>query len=365
MNKPFYGLKVLSKIQETEHAFTLTFEVPQDLTDTFAYTQGQHLTLRFNINGEEIRRAYSMCSSPVENHLAVTVKRVEGGKVSNYVADQLNSGDIVDVLPPLGRFFTKLSEENRKNYYLFAAGSGITPIMSILKTILEKEPQSTVFLLYGNRDEENIIFKEELGALGKRYRDQLIVEHILSQPKREKGKGLFGRLSKGTLTWQGKTGRIDKDKVYRFLEDNPASYPDVEYFICGPGSMIEAVELALSGKNIDKKHIHSEHFTANPDDVKDIKGAAGAHVIVQLEGKTIDIEVPEGKTILETLLDNKYDPPYSCTSGSCSTCMAKVTEGEVKMEVCYALDEDEVAEGYVLTCQSHPTSAVVKLTYDV
>ncbi len=365
MSTTFYDLKLHALIPETEYAYTLSFEVPESLKETFQYTQGQYLTLRFNINGEDVRRAYSMCSSPLEEHLSVTVKRVEGGKVSNHIADHLKPGDTVSVMPPEGRFFTKLDEEHRKNYYLFAAGSGITPLMSILKTILEKEPQSTVFLLYGNRNEEQIIFREALGALEKRYSDQLIVEHILSQPRREKGKGLFGMLSKGTLTWQGQTGRIDEKQVSRFLEENPARYPDVEYFICGPGTMIDAVEAALSARGVDKKNIHTEHFTSTPGDVKEVSGTAGAQVIVQLDGKQIEITVPEGKTILHTLIDHKHDPPYSCTSGSCSTCMAKVSEGEVKMEVCYALDDDEVAEGYILTCQSHPITPVVKLTYDV
>ncbi len=366
MSKPFHPLTVKQITPETKDAVSIAFEVPADLKAEYAYTQGQHLTLKFNIKGKEVRRAYSMCSSPLEPHLVITVKRVKGGLVSNYINDQLKVGDIVEVLPPDGRFFTPLDEEQRKTYYLFGAGSGITPLFSIIKTIVEKEPQSEIYLLYGNREEESIIFREALGQLATRYAGQLHLTHILSQPRREKTKGIAGIFSKGTLTWQGKVGRIDARQVNTFLDEHPQRAKEAEYLICGPGNMIEAVEAALKSRGIDKKYIHTEHFsTAAIDDADRIKGTDGAQVKVTLNGQQIEVKVPAGKTILSTLLDNKYDPPYSCTSGACSTCMAKVTKGSVKMDVCYALDEEEVAEGYVLTCQSHPTSPEVEISYDV
>jgi ring-1,2-phenylacetyl-CoA epoxidase subunit PaaE len=369
MSKKFHDLSLREVRPETKDAVTLVFDVPNELAETFRYKQGQYLTLRFDINGQEERRSYSMCSSPIEDHLAVTVKRVDSGKVSNYINDELKAGDTVSVMPADGRFYTELNADQRKDYYLFGAGSGITPLMSILKTILEEEPKSTVFLLYGNRDEQSIIFRDRLETLQHKYADQFIVEHILSKPPREKAGGVFGFLKKGNLTWDGRVGRIDHSHIARFLQENPPrSSQTAEYFICGPGGMIDSVEAALLGQGIAKKQIHSERFSSGPvaaADQSSTAGLDGAKVTVQLDGATFDVTVKAGKTILETLLAQKYDPPYSCTSGACSTCMAKLQKGSVKMDACFALDEDEVEAGYILTCQSHPTSEEVVITYDM
>ncbi|HRF41377.1 MAG: ferredoxin--NADP reductase [Saprospiraceae bacterium] len=366
MSKMFHSLRVKEVVKETSDTATLVFEIPQELTETFQYTQGQYLTLRLSINGKEQRRSYSMCSSPLEKDIAVTVKRVKNGVVSNYLNDRVQAGNMLDVMEPEGRFFTPLDPDNRKTYYLFGAGSGITPLFSILKTALEQEPQSFVHLLYGNRSEDSIIFKNQLDALQRRYDGQFTVDYILSKPKRDKPGGLAGLFSKGTLSWQGKTGRINAVEVNKFLEEHPLRNKNAEYFICGPGDLIDAVEKSLLEKGIDKKHIHAERFVSTHIAEADrIQGVGGAEVAVQLNGKTVSINVPAGKTILDVLIDKKHNPPYSCTSGACSTCIAKVTEGSVKMDVCYALDEDEVAQGFILTCQAHPTTPKVAVTFDV
>jgi ring-1,2-phenylacetyl-CoA epoxidase subunit PaaE len=364
----FHTLTVSQIQNETTDAVSISFAVPETLKDTFTYTQGQYLTLRSQVRGEEVRRAYSMSSSPLDEDLTVTVKRVRGGLMSNYLLDHMKVGATLEVMPPQGRFHTPLDAAQRKTYYLFGAGSGITPLMSIIRTALEQEPQSQLFLLYGNRSEETIIFKEKLDELQKRYEGQLFVEHILSQPKKEKAGGLGGLFKKATTNWQGKTGRIDRQTVTDFLAQNVAKTKENIYFVCGPEGMMNAVSATLEQRGVDKKSVHSEHFISHPVAPKAATAGEiaveGATLTAKLNGKTVTVQVSKKQTLLDALLAQKIEAPYSCTSGACSTCMAKIVTGTVKMDNCFALDDDEVLNGYILTCQAHPTSASVEINYD-
>ena len=366
MSADFHTLKIDRIEKETEDAVSLYFDIPADLKKAYIYEAGQYLTLKFHLNNKEERRAYSICTSPLESELAVTVKRVKNGLVSNYINDELNPGDEVDVMVPQGKFTVSPDADQSKSYYLFAAGSGITPMMSILKTLLESEGKSNVHLLYGNRNEDSIIFKSELAGLEETFRGQLTVEHILSKPTKIKEKGLGGLFKKAKTSWEGKKGRIQAKVIQQFLDDNPNSSKGAEYYICGPGNMIDVVENSLRNQKIDLANIHAERFT-NEHSVASTTMASGssAKMTVRLKGETIETVITGNKTILDTLIDERHDPPYSCTSGACSTCIAKLEKGEVVMDACYALDEEEVAEGFILTCQSHPVSPEIEVNYDV
>ena len=362
----FYPLRVTRLQPETDQAVSVYFELPQSDRTAFNYRAGQYLTLRFTIDGKEQRRAYSMCSAPHEDELAVTVKQVKGGVVSNYIAGELKVGDTVDVMPPMGRFLAEVNPAARRRYYLFGAGSGITPLMSILRSVLEEEPKSEVILFYGNRDEDNIIFKEQLDELERKYAGQLTVEHTLSQPKKYSTGGLKGLFKRSHTKWEGAKGRIDRSALVEFLRRHPHGNLEARYYVCGPGQMIDNVEAALLGHGIDEKHIHVERFvSANDNNGEGRARSVGGTVKVKLSRELVTVELEPGQTILDGLLQAGHTPPYSCLAGACSTCMARVEKGGVKMDVCYALDDSEVEEGYVLTCQSHPTTPEVEIDYNV
>lgn len=356
----FHSLKVKRKLTETDDALILVFSIPDELKSEYSYKAGQYLTLKFVIKGKEQRRAYSICAAPWENELAVSIKKVKSGIVSNHIAEQVNEGDPVEVMTPEGHFTILMDEKRSRVFYFIAAGSGITPVMALIKTILEEEPKSTVKLLYGNTNEESIMFKNALDALTSKYKGQFDVVHTLSNPLREKKGGLGGLFSKGQISWKGLVGRIDREKVDDFIKTDDRR--EKQYMVCGPGNMIDIVVDQLEKKGISKENIHREYFTTAPVTAH-ILGVA-AKLKVHLKGEIIELDLKPEKTILDTLLDAKYDPPYSCTSGACSTCVAKVLDGQVTMDVCYALDDKEVEQGFVLTCQARAKSATVEVKYE-
>lgn len=352
----FYHLRVRDLRRETSDTVSVAFEVPEELRDLFHFTQGQYLTLRTVIDGSDQRRSYSICSAPHENDLRVAIKKVPGGVFSTFANERLQVGDELRVMPPQGRFFTELKPENRNLYVAFAAGSGITPILSILKSVLHAEPNSRFMLFYGNRGFDHIIFREQLEELKNRYPDRLAVYHVLS--RESLGADLFH-------------GRLDGEKcrAYTRILFHPEEVDAC--FLCGPEEMIFEVKDVLEDAGMPAGKIHYELFTT-PGAVKK-PAAAGersadtfdASITVMQDGMQFDFQLQsDGSTLLDAAMRAGADLPFSCKGGVCSTCKAKVLEGEVNMELCYGLEPDEIAAGYVLTCQAHPKSKRVVVSFD-
>lgn len=361
----FQLVKIKNKVKETQDCVTLYLDIPSSIKNDFSFVAGQYLTVRCNINGEDVRRAYSICTSPLEDNLGISVKVVPNGKMSTYLNNEVKEGDSIEVMKPEGRFTLDTKYNEQRDHYFFAAGSGITPIMSMIKTILENEPKSSIYLLYGNRDENSIIFKNQLEDLQNIYVGQFYLDITLSKSIKSKDSGIMGLLGKKTSSWKGIKGRIDSSKIVNHINKYPSKSLNNEYYICGPGTMIEEVKSTLIGNEVSEKYIHMEYFTGGNTSNVSTANTGDSKMIATLKEENFEIEILSGKTILDTMIDAGYDVPYSCTSGACSTCMAKVTKGTVEMDACYALDDDEIKEGYILTCQAHPTTPEVEINFDV
>ncbi len=363
MAQDFHRLRIADKIQETPDAVSLVFNLNDELLEKFRFKSGQYITIQASIDGEELRRSYSICAAPQEGILKVNVKRVQGGRMSTYIVEQLHAGAEVEVGVPEGKFVMSFDPSKRRNHYFIAAGSGITPVLSLLKDGLESEPLSTFVLLYGNKSKDSIIFREEIVTMQKKFGEQLRVFHTLSQ--QNTGSKLFGLFGNKNKDWDGWLGRIDSKKLNQLIEEIPLNNIENHFYLCGPGELISSCQNYISSIESDGIHLHKEYF-ANPDQkIGPVLAARQAKLTYKnLHGVDGEITVPKGKTILDTLMDEGADPPYSCMNGVCSSCVAKLVKGQVEMETCLALEEDEIKAGYILTCQSQCLTPEVEIEYE-
>lgn len=355
----FHPLRVRAVQPDTQEAVVVSFDVPEDLRPVFGFTQGQYLTLRKEIDGQDLRRSYSICAGVDDGELRVGVRKVKDGVFSNWINEQLRPGDTINVMAPQGRFFVPIEADSRRHHLGIAGGSGITPILSIMKTVLAREPGSRFTLIYGNRSLKSTMFKEELEDLKDRYMARLVLHHVLSDQHTES---------------EINAGVMDRAKIGEFLSALVPAQSITYAYICGPFQMNDEAEAALLAAGVPEDRIHIERFgvaqqaagqvgavlhQAQPGD------AAKAKVVIVRDGLQREILFTRHQpSILDAASAAGLEVPYSCTSGVCGTCRAKVVEGRVRMERNFALDKKEVAAGFVLTCQAHPTTDRVVLSFD-
>lgn len=355
----FYTLSVSDIRKETGNCISVALDIPEALKNDFKYEAGQYITFKMVIDGEELRRSYSLCSSPDDQEFRVAIKKVLGGKFSGYANHDLKVGDELEVMTPMGHFTTDINPDECKHYMAFAAGSGITPMLSLIKTILKRSPQSTFTLVYGNQNFYSIIFREEIEALKNRYLNRLQVFHVLSRERMETDLN---------------NGRINAQKCDQLFAKLIDLKQMDQFFMCGPEEMILSVRDYLLDKGVEKEKIKFELFhtagAAKKQNNELGQGEEASNVkmsMVTIKADDRSVEIPlayNGMSILDAALKAGADLPFACKGGVCCTCRAKVIEGKVNMEVNYALETDEVEAGFVLTCQAHPLSEKVVIDFD-
>lgn len=355
MSKHFHCLRVAEVRRETPDCVSVKLEVPESLRNLFHYSAGQNLSIKKTLDGQEIRRTYSLCSAPADNEWRIAIKKVSGGVFSTYANELLQAGEEWDVMPPSGSFHSPIDPLKQKSYLAIAAGSGITPVLSLLKTILASEPKSRFTLVYGNRHRHSIIFFELLEALKNKYMDRFSLIHLLSREAADTP------LNNGRVTTE-KLAELEKLIDYTSLD---------ECFLCGPEAMILTAREFLENKGLPRKKIHTELFNSGGKPVVATVSqpqVSGKQTALQLtmDGRTLKLDIPQDgqTTILDAAIAQGADLPFACKGGMCCTCKAKLLEGNVKMEVHWGLEDDQVANGYILTCQSIPLTDKVRVDFD-
>jgi ring-1,2-phenylacetyl-CoA epoxidase subunit PaaE len=349
----FFPLKITDIRRETADCVSVALKPAVENADRFLFQAGQYLTFKTTIGGQEVRRSYSICSSPDQGELRVAIKKVEGGVFSTYANQHLRRGDVLESMSPMGHFTLPTEPASAGRHYVFwAAGSGITPVISLIRTILRTEPTSTVLLVYGNRNGASVIFREEIEGLKNKNLHRFQIFHVLSRERVDNDLGF---------------GRIDAEKVHLFFEKVADVRRGDEYYMCGPLEMIEAVREELKKREVPAKNVHFELFNA-PVKAKKTATASDNYkkstASIQLDGLKFDISIPEGMNILDAAQATGADLPFACKGGVCCTCRARLIEGEVEMEVNFALTEEETEQGYILTCQAIPKTDHLVVNFD-
>jgi ring-1,2-phenylacetyl-CoA epoxidase subunit PaaE len=345
----FYKLSIKEIIKETADAVSILFNVPDELKTYYQFVAGQYVNLKITLDGQEIRRAYSICSSPKSGELRIAVKAVKNGFFSKFANEKLAVGNVIEVGTPEGKFTFEPKVERQKNYAAFVAGSGITPVFSILKTVLEEEPNSTFVLVYGNKSENEAIFHNQLHDLQLQYVGRLFVQYVYSQSTADNA--LFGR--------------IDKSTVNFILKNKHAEMNFSKFYLCGPEEMINLVSNTLKENNISDSDIKFELFSASSNE-NESAGSLEGHtkISILVDDEETSFEMSQKQTILEAALKQGLDVPYSCQGGICSSCICKITEGAVELKKNQILTDGEIAEGLTLACQAYPTTASIKIDFD-